>query len=146
MKRRENRLPEWTRTIWTSEIARTTWEPRIQQIGALTAELELRTVQEKVRRAAWIFVTPEHIGAMTIDLAGHGLLLVPILRCGVLGSYASQGLPYQEGQPFNYRAIVVRQDADVGDLARQFLAGDACEAIERYYFGGKKARGGRFCC
>lgn len=67
---------------------------------------------------------------MTIELVGRGLLLVPILRTGVMGSYSSQGRSYQEGQPFTYRAIVVRQDAGVGDLARQFLAGNN-EAIGR---------------
>lgn len=125
MKRRENRLPEWTRTIWTSQAARLTWEPRIQRVGALTAELELRTVAEGVRRAAWIFVGPDELPARTVELAARGLAIHPILRSGILGAYASQGLRYQEGQPWHYRALVVRDGGhEFVDLGSHFITGN----------------------
>ncbi len=124
MKRRDNLLPEWTRTIWASEQAKTIWEPRIERIGALTTELELLTVEAGHRRAAWIFVGPDVLTTRTQELARRGLILCPLQRSGVFGSYASQGLPYQDGQPWHYRALVVRAGDELVELSGQFIGGD----------------------
>ena len=124
MKRRENKLPEWTRTIWASESAKNLWEPRIQRIGALLTELELLTVEMGFRRAAWTFVTPNELADKTIALAARGLTLFPLQRTGQSGSYASQGKAYEEGQPWHYRAIVFSAETGAGSLAAIFSGGD----------------------
>lgn len=130
MKRRENKLPEWTRIIWASSSAKVLWEPRMQRIGALMAELELLTVEMGFRQAAWIFVTPEELVERTAAFANRGLMLYPLQRVGQFGSYASTGKPYQEGKPWHYRAVVFAAGLKAaGDLAQYFLAGGDNDAI-----------------
>lgn len=124
MKRRECCLPEWTRTIWASQTAKEVWEPRIARIGVLTATLEISTVENGQRRAAWIYVGSEDLQTRQDELAERGLTVIPIHRQGITGSYSASGLPYEERQPYNWRCLVAQLGIPSDQLEGAFREGN----------------------
>jgi hypothetical protein len=92
------RLPEFTRTAWTSEAARETWAPRIAAIAVAWAETEWRSVAAGVRACALVRL-PE---ALLLEAAARwhacGLDVEPLrLEAGARGAYQSVARPATGG-------------------------------------------------
>ena len=105
------RLPDFTRTSWTSDAAHATWEPRLHRIGRAWAEVEWRSVVAGARRCHLARVAPEELPARTSTYGRHGLSVMALGLEGATGSgYSSTPTPHEPGTPFVVTAAVGRLD------------------------------------
>src|SRR5690606_19912788 len=105
-------LPDWTRWSWASTTERAWWAPLMRDISNAFIELELLSVVEGIRRAAWQFVAPHELPEKTRWAHQHGLLLIPIEHTNVsTTSYSSGGPnPYAPAGVASYRCVYVRPE------------------------------------
>ena len=99
-------LPDFTRPMWVSEAARTTWEPRLQRITRAWLELEWRMVASGGRACAVTMASPQEFLGRSGDWADHGLSGLPVEIQGTTGSYAATAVALEWGKPFVFRFVV----------------------------------------
>jgi hypothetical protein len=100
-------IPDFFRTVWVSEEAKDTWEPRIRAIASNWPYVERATVTTGLRDGILQSVAPEALPevqnwAIDMDL--------PMVILGLEGekglSYGNSSTPYQKGMPFSYRIYI----------------------------------------
>jgi hypothetical protein len=103
-------LPEFMRTIWVSEQARTTWEHRFQQISRSWESIERLSVPS-LRAAALQVVTPENLPELSEEVAKRGLVAFPLARQGTSNAgYQNATTEMRPGGPWNYRVVITRPE------------------------------------
>jgi hypothetical protein len=117
-------LPDFTRLSWTSDTARSVWEPRISRVCVAFQEVEWRAVKAKVRKCAVNVLSPQELVAKGAMWAGEGLNMLPIEIQGMSPhSYSSTSLKVTAGQPFGFR-VVVGTPEDVSQFKAAWDASD----------------------
>lgn len=116
-------LPEFMRTIWVSEEARTTWEHRFQQISRAWESIERLSVPT-LRHAALQVVSPENLPDLAEEVARRGLVAFPLGRQGVSGSgYQNASIEMSPGRPWNYR-MAITESKNVPGFVKAWRAQD----------------------
>lgn len=109
-------LPEFLRTIWSSNEARMVWESRIQRISSAWMEIERLAVAAKIKPAALQVCPPENLPRMTLWALDNGLVCVPLSQQGISDGYANGTRTYEPGRQWGYRVVFANPD-----LARVFM-------------------------
>jgi hypothetical protein len=100
LERLDFTLPEWTRVIWTSSIAKGTWEPRLGKIIKAWNKVE-RTARDSIQ-----VVSPENLPGLVYEMSEIGRVVVPLDKIGRTPVYASSHIPIVEGQPWDYKVAL----------------------------------------
>lgn len=110
-------VPYFFRSMWTSDLARNQWEPRIRAIAAAISELQWRTVANDMRQCCIARVLSEQFEAKRHDFERHGLEVIPLSR-EVRGGpeYQSRVRPYVPGEPFQI-CVALGKHGAARDLA-----------------------------
>jgi hypothetical protein len=117
-------LPEFCRISWVSDAARAVWEPRVERIRFAWSRVEWHAVARGVRRCALTRTAPEELPRLAHELAGHGLVALPIgLEGSADTSYATTPAPYRAGSSFVYPLVIGRSN-DAFTFARHWEASD----------------------
>lgn len=124
MERLDFILPDFVRTSWTGDQARSIWEPRIQAISQAWQDIEWLAVVAGLRRGSVTMVSPLDL----VDRAGrwveHELNILPIALQGASNySYSSASQPFEWGKPFQFR-LVLGSPANTAAFKRIWDAGD----------------------
>jgi len=109
-------VPEFVRTIWVSEEARSVWEPRISVVSQMFQRVEVHAVREGIKPAALQASTPQELAGLADETLDLGLDVAPLERCGSSGSYSNAAIPFEDGKPWAYRLAIARHG-----VLRQFL-------------------------
>lgn len=110
-------LPDFTRVMWASQRAKEVWQPRVEAIKRVWAEIEVWAVAEGIRQVALQTAAPEELAARTRHVMDLGLQLVPLARQGTGRVYAATTRNPNPGEPWRYRVAVCQPQA-----AQQFLS------------------------
>jgi hypothetical protein len=112
MERLNFQLPDFTRVIWVSDLARNLWEPRFTKITNAWLEIEWCSVVEAVRECCLTSLAPEELVAYSGKLAKYGLCALPLQMEGISDySYSSTSLPVEPGKPFLFRTVVGKPES-----------------------------------
>lgn len=97
-----------------SDLARDTWQPRLQQITQAWLELEWRSVAAGIRPCCLTSVSPEELVAKAAILTERGLVALPLQVQGVSQySYSSTGVTAEPGKPIAFRIVIGKPDAAI---------------------------------
>lgn len=113
LKKLNYTLPEWTRIIWSSDEVRNIWEPKIQRASQTWNEIEERSVLKKLKPSALIFVDESAFLEKAKYYAEVGLILHPLTKSPLNGSYSAASQKWTPGTPFSYRCVLT----DIHNLA-----------------------------
>lgn len=103
-------LPDFTRVLWASDVAKAVWGARLRAISRAWFDVEWRAVASGVRRCAITVVTSETLVESSARWMDHGLTAWPFEIQGNTDSYASTPVAYECGKPFVFRVVVGRLD------------------------------------
>jgi hypothetical protein len=106
-----------------SDLARATWEPRIERIRKAWIEIEWLAVAAGVRRCAVTVATPEEFMARGSQWAKLGLNALPVEMQGIAATYQNRALAYEPGKPFQFR-FVLGKPSDTVEFQNAWEAGD----------------------
>lgn len=106
MERLNFRLPDFTRYIWVSENARTSWEPSISKAVKAQQDIEWLSVAYGVRPCALQIIAAEDLVSFASRITEFDLSIVPVQIIGRSKTYQSLPLKVQPGQPFSYRCVI----------------------------------------
>jgi hypothetical protein len=96
-------LPEFFRYMWTSDRARSEWEPRIGAVALAIAELQWLTVANDMRQGGIARVNPEQLQAKRPNFAKRGVEAITVGReARGTGGYQCAARSYVPGKPFQY--------------------------------------------
>jgi hypothetical protein len=130
MERLDFTLPDFTRRLWVSTAAETTWGDRLARVTRAWSEIEWLSVAAGLRPCALVSVGPEEFVAQARQWVRRGLSALPVEIHGASSyTYASTPVPLELGQPFQFR-IVLGNPADVSAFQDAWDASDD-EAIGR---------------
>ena len=110
MKRLGVVLPEWTRTMWSSEEAKAAWQPRIDAINGAWTLIERWSVVEGTRGSCLTFAEPEDLPEVTQWAAKNGLVVLPMAQVGSLGCYSATPQAVTAGERWQYRIALTRPE------------------------------------
>jgi hypothetical protein len=117
-------LPDFTRFRWVSDQARTHWEPRLQRISEVWAQVEWRSVCAGVRRCALVPLTPRQLVAQAAPWIAQGLVMFPLaVETGSTQPYASN-VPSASSEGAEVLRIVIGAQSAVGHFKSAWAAGD----------------------
>ncbi len=104
-------LPDFTRWIWLSEVARAVWSLRVAAISRAWAQVETASVPAGIRDSIMMFPSVEILPRAVREAAERGLLLLPLALEGVDDTaYSATARSYAPGAPGRYRAVVTRPE------------------------------------
>ena len=97
-------LPEFTRMLWVSDVAKSVWEPRITQIGQYLIEMERADCLKG--RTALQFVRSDELPDL-IKWAGERKLAVFLVDVTAeVNTYRAGSAAYVKGQPYTIRVAI----------------------------------------
>lgn len=103
-------IPEFIRTIWVSEEARSTWEPRISAVSRMFQQLEIIAVRSGLKPATLQSCSPEALPTLMAEMMEWGLVCLPLSRQGVKECYSNASVPFDDKKPWAYRVVIGRPD------------------------------------
>jgi hypothetical protein len=115
MERLPFQIPEFVRTAWVSEQARTYWEPKIQAINQVWPLVERASVFEGLRPGALQSVQPPQLPVLQAECFAHNTLMTIVGIEGAHEAYGNAAVPYTPGQPCVLRVFI-------GPKPKTFLA------------------------
>jgi hypothetical protein len=100
-------LPEFTRFAWTSDGARSLWEPRFARIRKAWAHIEWLSVRDEIRSCAVTRLDPEQLVLQTAEWAAQGLSALPVgLEASGKGPYCNAVAKPGPHEPIVFRVAV----------------------------------------
>lgn len=106
MNRLNFSLPEFTRIIWASELARNTWEPRINMINTIWPIVERETVVMGIRPGALQSIVPEQLINLQNWCLANDQSYAILIQEGSSSVYGNASKPYIPTQPWTYRVYI----------------------------------------
>src|SRR5262245_22358578 len=89
MQRLDFRLPDFCRTSWVSEAAKSRWEPVIVSARQLVADLEVQTVLLGMRECALVAIPGNQFDMHLRQMRDAGLSIEVLERIATTDGYAS---------------------------------------------------------
>jgi hypothetical protein len=117
-------LPDFTRFRWVSDRARVHWEPRLQRISEVWAQVEWRSVCAGIRRCALVPITPRQLVAQAEPWIVQDLVMLPLaVETGSTQPYVSNVPPASSQGPEVLRVVIGARSA-VLQFKSAWAAGD----------------------
>jgi len=102
-------LPDFTRWAWDTPASKAWWMPLIEDASRAYGELELLSVVEGIRPAAYQMIHASDLPAKTEWAYRHGLVAVPMVAMQGANAYTSSGrVVGQSGEYSTLRVLFVR--------------------------------------
>ena len=99
-------LKEYTKTSWVSKIAQNTWHPKIQNIVNSLFNLEILSVQEGIRKACRINISPKRLPELSKEMAQKNLFVIPVSQINKTQPYQNKIPVWNENQDWNYMVFI----------------------------------------
>lgn len=107
MERLNFRLHDFTRYSWVSDLARKTWQPRIQRILTSRQEIEWRAVADGLQACTVQILSPEQLAEQTRKMAECGLVVLPLRNIPAQRSmYHTVLTEAQATEPFHCLVVI----------------------------------------
>lgn len=103
-------LPEWTRWAWSSMTEREYWKPIVDRLGSIRNYIEWLTLIEGIRPAIYQHIDPAHLLTKMTEVSKFGMVIIPIAQTNIKNIYASGVERFDSSQPWDYRAIITKQE------------------------------------
>jgi len=103
-------LPEWTRIIWTTTVAKTVWEPRINQVSQAFVQIEKQTTLAGIKPSWLTIMSPDSLFKLKSELDGTNFTPIVLQKVGRQSFYSSSSLVHQEHQPFDLRVVITKHN------------------------------------
>jgi hypothetical protein len=145
MERLGYRLPDFTRVSWTSEDARSVWQPRLAAIREAWKRIECLSVLEGIRPRAIVSLTPEELATWPRRFYPKDLLFIPLQVQGAPDHYSSTVAMPTTSRRISFRVAVSHRgrmadflgawDADAQDRIAELLGYPLCcfEFFRRFW-------------
>lgn len=101
-------IPEFIRTIWTSEEARSAWQSRVSAVCNKFPELEIAAVRAGLKPTTLQSCAPERLVELTRLCASYELVVVPLAQQGSRQTYSNAAMPFDPHKPWDYRVVIGR--------------------------------------
>ena len=106
VRRLDFSVPEFVRVIWTSDEAKSVWQPRVSAVSNMYQKLELEAVRAGIRSAVLQSYNPDEFMTLSRQVLGHGLFAVPLTQEKATSSYSNASQPLIPGEPWTYRVAI----------------------------------------
>jgi len=119
------KVKPFCRTVWVSEKARSVWASAIPQINQLVQKLEVLSVKEGHRLAAWQTIRQDRLVEIAARWADMGLVSLPIKAVRAFQGFSHYHEAPIPGDPStNVCAIVTKDPAVLVEYKKAHAAGD----------------------
>ena len=103
IKRLDFTIPDFLRTVWTSELAREYWEPKINTISRNWHIVERLTLLQGMRPGVLQGIMPEELPMIQNWALQNNVPMVIVGLDGATESYGNASIPFEPGKKFTYR-------------------------------------------
>jgi len=122
---KEVNIKSFSRLIWKTAESKNTWESCISRISSFVSELEILSVVEDHRKAAWQTISEDEMTTFSERMNKQGLYAVPIARVAKFEGFAHRHEAPSKDKISNICVIVAKTLSIVEEFRHAYHAKDS---------------------